>query len=277
MIQVGNYNVLKVIRAVDFGVYLDDGAEGILLPKRFMPEGLAIGDEIKVFVYHDSEGRLIATNQQPNGVVGDIVKLKAVTVTELGAFLDWGLMKDIFVPKSKQLRVMRQGADYLVKIYIDEQTGRVAATEKLEPFLSNEQLTVKEKDLVDLIIYRRTDIGYLAIINNVHTGVLHFNEIYRNITEGDKLQGFIKAIRPNNTIDVAAGKPGYVRVEDEAGKIIRLLQENGGYLPYYDKSDPDDIYAFFSMSKKAFKMAVGKLYKQQKIALAKAGIQLVED
>src|SRR3954469_4098666 len=146
MIKVGDYNVLKVLRETDFGFYLDDGAEGILLPKRFVPENLKIGDEIKVFVYHDSEGRLIATTQHPHGLVGDIVKLKAVTVTEQGAFLDWGLMKDIFVPKSKQLSGMRLGGEYLVKIYIDEQTGRVAATEKIEPFLSNEQLDIKENE-----------------------------------------------------------------------------------------------------------------------------------
>src|SRR5215218_3577835 len=219
MIQVGDYNVLKVLREVDFGFYLDDGAEGILLPKRFVPESLAVGDEIKVFVYHDSEGRLIATTQHPKGVVGDIVKLKAVTVTNQGAFLDWGLMKDIFVPKSKQLGGMREGAEYLVKIYLDEQTGRVAATEKIEPFLSNDELTVKEKDEVDLLVYRRTDIGYVVIINNKHTGVLHLNEIYQNIGVGDKLKGFIKTIRPENKIDVVVGKQGYERVEDEAGKI----------------------------------------------------------
>lgn len=276
MIQVGDYNVLKVLRAVDFGVYLDDGAEGILLPKRFLPEGVAAGDEIKAFVYHDSEGRLLATTQQPKGVVGDIVKLKAVTVTNQGAFLDWGLMKDIFVPKSKQLSGMREGAEYLVKIYIDEQTGRVAATEKIEPFLSNEQLTVKEKEMVDLVVYRRTDIGYLVIINNKHTGVLHFNEIYQNIETGDKMKGFIKTIRPENKIDVVIGKPGYDRVEDEVSKIIRLLQENSGYLPYHDKSDPEEIYSFFGMSKKAFKMATGSLYKQQKIVFTKTGIKLVE-
>ncbi len=276
MIKVGDYNVMKVLRAVDFGVYLDDGAEGILLPKRFLPEGVAAGDEIKAFVYHDSEGRLLATTQQPKGVVGDIVKLKAVTVTNQGAFLDWGLMKDIFVPKSKQLSGMREGAEYLVKIYIDEQTGRVAATEKIEPFLSNEQLTVKEKEMVDLVVYRRTDIGYLVIINNKHTGVLHFNEIYQNIETGDKMKGFIKTIRPENKIDVVIGKPGYDRVEDEVSKIIRLLQENNGYLPYHDKSDPEEIYSFFGMSKKAFKMATGSLYKQQKIVFTKTGIKLVE-
>jgi len=276
MIKVGDYNVLKVLRDADFGFYLDDGAEGILLPKRFVPEGLKPGDELKVFIYHDSEGRLIATTQHPKGVVGEIVKLKAVTVTNQGAFLDWGLMKDIFVPKSKQLGGMREGAEYLVKIYIDEQTGRVAATEKIEPFLSNEILTVQEKDVADLVVYRRTDIGYLVIINNKHTGVLHFNEIYQNIGVGDKLKGFIKTIRPENKIDVVAGKPGYNRVEDEAEKILRLLNENNGYLPYHDKSNPEDIYSFFGMSKKAFKMATGNLYKQQKISFTKTGIKLVE-
>ena len=276
MIKVGDYNVLKVLREADFGFYLDDGAEGILLPKRFVPEGLKVGDEIKVFIYHDSEGRLIATNQHPKGVVGEIVKLKAITVTNQGAFLDWGLMKDIFVPKSKQLGGMREGAEYLVKIYVDEQTGRVAATEKIEPFLRNENLTVKEKDIVDLVVYRRTDIGYLVIINNKHTGVLHFNEIYQNIAVGDKLKGFIKAIRPENKIDVVAGRPGYNRVEDEAEKILRLLNENNGYLPYHDKSDPDEIYNFFGISKKAFKMATGNLYKQQKITFTKTGIKLLE-
>lgn len=275
MVKIGEYNTLKVLRAVDFGVYLDDGVEGILLPKRFMPEGLKVDDDIKVFVYHDSEGRPIATTQQPKGVVGEIVKMKALTVTNLGAFLDWGLMKDIFVPKSKQQNFMREGGDYLVKIYIDEQTGRVAATEKLEPFLSNDELTVKEMDEVDLIVYRRTDIGYVVIINNVHTGVLHFNEIYRNIGVGDKMKGFIKTIRPENKIDVVIGKAGYKRVEGEAEKILRLLNENDGYLPYHDKSNPEEVYAFFGMSKKSFKMATGALYKQKKIEFTKTGIKLL--
>jgi len=283
MIKVGEYNLLKVIRAVDFGVYLDDGAEGILLPKRFVPTATAIGDELKVFLYHDGEERLIATTQQPKGVVGDIVKMRAVSVTQQGAFLDIGLMKDIFVPTSKQVMGMRPNGDYLVKIYLDEQTGRIAATEKLEPYLSNETLTVKELEVVDLIVYRRTDIGYVCIINNVHTGVLHFNEIYRNIQVGDKFQGFIKKIYPESNdkadrfrIDVAAGKPGYNRVEDEAEKVTRLLKENNGYLPYHDKSNPEEIYDFFGMSKKTFKMTTGNLYRQRIITFEKTGIRLLE-
>jgi predicted RNA-binding protein (virulence factor B family) len=283
MIKVGEYNILKVIREVDFGLYLDDGAEGILLPKRFIPANTKIGDEVKVFLYHDGEDRLIATTQQPKGILGDIVKLRAVSVTEHGAFLDNGLMKDLFVPKSKQQLNMIPNGEYLVKIYLDEQTGRLAATEKIEPFLSNEELTVKELEVVDLIVYRRTDIGYVCIINNKHTGVLHHNEIYRNITAGDRFTGFIKKIYPEDKasdlryrIDVSAGKPGYNRVEDETEKILRLLNENDGFLPYHDKSDPEDIYAVFGMSKKTFKMTTGNLYKQRKISFEKDGIKLLD-
>jgi len=277
MIKVGEYNLMKVIRKVDFGVYLDDGEEGILLPKRFVPPETEIGKELKVFLYHDSENRIIATTQQPKAVVGEIVKLKAVSVTNDGAFLDWGLMKDIFVPRSKQLMGMRPEGEYMVQIYIDEQTGRVAATEKFEVQLSNENMTVKEKDVVEVMIFRRTDIGYVVIINNRHTGVLHLNEIYREIQTGDKFQGFIKKIYPDNKIDVVLGKQGYARVEDETHKILRLLQENNGYLPYHDKSDPDEIYSFFGMSKKTFKMTTGNLYKQRIIEFTKTGIKKLDE
>ena len=284
MVEVGKYNLLKVIREVDFGVYLDGGADGILLPKRFVPTATTIGDELKVFLYHDGEDRIIATTQEPKGILDEIVKLRAVTITPQGAFLDMGLMKDIFVPKSKQIFEMRVNGDYLVKIYLDEQTGRIAATEKLEPYLSNEEITVTELEVVDLIVYRRTDIGYVCIINNKHTGVLHFNEIYRNIGVGDKFQGFIKKIYPVSNdkedrfrIDVAAGKPGYNRVEDETEKVLRLLRENHGFLPYNDKSKPEDIYDFFGMSKKTFKMTTGNLFKQRKIAFEKDGIKRIQD
>jgi len=275
MIKVGQYNELKVLRSVDFGLYLDDGNDGILLPKRFVPADAKTDDILSVFVYHDGEERLIATTQKPYGILGDIVKLKVVSVTPQGAFMDWGLMKDLFVPKSQQLQKMIPNGRYLVKIVLDEQTGRLAATEKIDSFLSNENITVKEMEEVELTVYRRTDIGYVVIINNQHTGVLHHNEIYRNITDGDQFKGFIKKIYPKeNKIDVAAGKPGYQRVEDETGKIMRLLKENEGFLPYHDKSLPDDIYAFFEMSKKTFKMTIGNLYKQQLIVFENDGIRL---
>lgn len=277
MVKMGEYNVLKVIKEKSMGVFLDDGDVGILLPKRFVPPGTKIGDEVEVFLYHDGEDRPIATTQKPLGVLGDIVRLKAISVTHQGAFLDWGLMKDLFIPKSKIVGFMVANGEYLVKIVMDEQTGRLAATQKLEPFLSNEELTVKVKDEVDLIIYRQTDIGYEVIINNIHKGILHNNEIYRNIAIGDRFQGFIKNILPENKIDVAAGKSGYNRIEDESEKILRLLKEHDGYLPYHDKSTPEDIYSFFGMSKKTFKMTTGSLYKQHKILFTKTGIQIVED
>lgn len=274
MIEIGNYNELKVDRKVDFGIFLDDGEDGILLPKRFVPTGAKIGDTLKVFLYHDSDDRIIATTLTPKGIVGDIVKLKVVDVTHQGAFLDWGLMKDLFVPKSQQLRAMKVGEEYMVKIYLDKQTGRVAATEKIENHLNNDVLTVKELQLVDLIIFRKTEIGYAVIINNVHLGLLHFNEVFKEIKIGDHLKGFIKKIKEDNKIDVMPGKPGYLRVEDEAGKILQLLKENNGFLPYNDKSDPEDIYTFFGMSKKTFKMTVGNLYKQKLITLTPTGIRL---
>jgi predicted RNA-binding protein (virulence factor B family) len=281
MVHIGEYNTLAVLRQLTIGLILDDGGEGILLPKRFVPKGAKPGDNLRVFLYHDGEDRLIATTQQPKGTLGDIVLLNVVSITPQGAFLDWGLMKDLFVPKSKQLSGMRLGGDYLVKIYLDEQTGRLAATEKIESFLSNDTLTVKDNDLVDLTVYRRTDIGYVVIINNRHTGVLHFNEIYRDIKVGDRFPGFIKNILPatqspsgQTQIDVAAGRPGYDRVEDAAAKVLRLLQENKGHLPYHDKSDPEAIYSFFGMSKKTFKMTTGKLYKERKINLTDKGIEL---
>lgn len=276
MIKVGEYNDLKISREVDFGVYLDDGKDGLLLPKRFVPLNAKVGDVLKVFVYHDSDDRLIATTQQPKGKVGDIVRLKAVSVTHQGAFLDNGLMKDLFVPRSKQLTQMYPNEYYLVKIYLDERTGRMTATEKIEPFLSNDSLTVKEMDLVNLTVLRKSEIGYVVIINHRHTGVLHFNEVFRDIKIGDMFQGFIKKISADNKIDVVVGKPGYQKVEDEVQKIIGLLEENNGYLPYNDKSNPDDIYSFFGMSKKTFKMTTGNLYKQRRIEFTKTGIKLVQ-
>lgn len=276
MLTAGQYHQLPIQRITTVGAFLEDGGDGLLLPKRFVPKGAMVGDTLEVFVYHDSEDRLIATTQRPFAVVGDIAYLEAVSSGLKGAFLDWGLMKDLFVPKSKQLMGMRVGGKYLVKLYIDEQTGRVAATEKFEHTLSNEELTVKEKDAVQLIVYRRTPLGYVVIINNVHTGLLHHGDVFRELEVGDKLEGFIKTIREENKIDVVAGKSGYTKVLDEAGRILQLLEENNGYLPYHDKSDPEAIYEFFGMSKKTFKMTVGKLYKERLIELTKTGIKLAD-
>ncbi|MBS1776865.1 MAG: RNA-binding protein [Bacteroidetes bacterium] len=276
MIIPGHYYTLRAVKQVDFGWYLDAEGTVILLPKRYVPDGLKQGDELEVFIYHDNEERLIATTQRPLAAVGDITMLKCVGKTAHGAFLEWGIMKDVFVPLSNMIARMHEGESYLVALYIDAMTGRVTASEKLLRFLSNEQLTVKEGDEVELIAWQQTDIGYKMIINSKHTGVLHFGDIFRDMTRGERVKGFIKKIREENKIDLGIGEKGYKRVNNETERILELLQEHNGYLPYNDKSAPEELYAFFGISKKTFKMAVGTLYKARKIEITQSGIKLVE-
>jgi len=276
MIEAGHYYKLKVVKKVDFGLYLDADGEEILLPKRFVPRGVSEEDELEVFVYHDNEQRLIATTQKPLAVVGEIALLKAVSVTPPGAFLEWGIMKDVFLPLSQQASRIFEGKSYLVRLYIDEQTGRVTATEKLDRYLSNDELTVNEGDQVDLLVWQQTDIGYKVIINNKHTGVLHFSDVFRDLEYGERLPGYIKKIREENKIDIGIGEKGYKRVTSETDKILQMLRENDGYLPYSDKSSPEDIYRVFGISKKTFKMAVGSLYKERKIELTKTGMRIAD-
>ncbi len=277
-INVGQFNLMRVDRKVDFGFYMDDGAEGILLPKRFVPSGLQVDDTISVFVYHDSDNRLIATTQEPFAVVGDIAALKVVAITNQGAFLDWGLMKDLFVPVSQQLSSMRLGGKYLVKLYLDKQTGRVAATEKIDNQISNDILTVKEGEKVKLQVYRESDIGYVVIVNQVHQGLVYKNEVFTHLHIGQMIEeGFVKKIREDNKLDIGIGKQGVEKLDDDQVKLIQLLKLHKGFLPYHDKSTPEDIYAFFGISKKAFKMNVGILYKAKKITIEDGGIRLVPE
>ena len=277
-INVGQFNLMRVDRKVDFGFYMDDGGEGILLPKRFVPSGLQIDDTISVFVYHDSDNRLIATTQEPFAVVGDIAALKVVEVTSQGAFLDWGLMKDLFVPVSQQLSTMRLGGKYLVKLYIDAQTGRVAATEKIDKQISNDILTVKEGEKVKIQVYRESEIGYVVIVNQVHQGLVYKNEVFTHLHIGQFIdEAFIKKIREDNKLDIGLGKQGGEKLADDNQKIMSLLKSHKGFLPYHDKSAPDDIYAFFGMSKKAFKMNVGMLYKLKLISIEEDGIHLIPE
>jgi hypothetical protein len=277
-INVGQFNLMRVDRKVDFGFYMDDGAEGILLPKRFVPSGLQVDDTISVFVYHDSDNRLIATTQEPFAVVGDIAALKVVAITNQGAFLDWGLMKDLFVPVSQQLSSMRLGGKYLVKLYLDKQTGRVAATEKIDNQISNDVLTVKEGEKVKLQVYRESDIGYVVIVNQVHQGLVYKNEVFTHLHIGQMIEeGFVKKIREDNKLDIGIGKQGVEKLDDDQVKLIQLLKLHKGFLPYHDKSSPEDIYAFFGISKKAFKMNVGILYKAKKITIEDGGIRLITE
>jgi predicted RNA-binding protein (virulence factor B family) len=274
MVPAGQYYTLRVARQQEFGFYLDGLGQEILLPKRYAPPGLRPGQEVRVFVYHDSESRIIATTEQPRGVVGDIVVLSVVDVTAAGAYLDWGLMKDLFLPASQQKTRVRKGERVPVLIYLDERTGRVAATEKFSEHLGNDSLTVREQDRVRLLIYRRTDLGYEVIINGRHIGLLHDSDVFTHINLGDEYEGYIRQIRPDNKIDVMLGQSGYGRIEGESERVFGLLQEHKGFLPYHDRSSPGEIHAFFGMSKKSFKMAVGKLYKQQRIVLTADGIRL---
>ena len=277
-INVGQFNLMRVDRKVDFGFYMDDGAEGILLPKRFVPSGLQVDDTISVFVYHDSDNRLIATTQEPFAVVGDIAALKVVAITKQGAFLYWGLMKDLFVPVSQQLSSMRLGGKYLVKLYLDKQTGRVAATEKIDNQISNDILTVKEGEKVKLQVYRESDIGYVVIVNQVHQGLVYKNEVFTHLHIGQMIEeGFVKKIREDNKLDIGIGKQGVEKLDDDQVKLIQLLKLHKGFLPYHDKSSPEDIYAFFGISKKAFKMNVGMLYKAKKITIEDGGIRLIPE
>ncbi|MBL7692995.1 MAG: RNA-binding protein [Flavipsychrobacter sp.] len=276
MVLVGEYNTLKVVKEVDFGLYLDGGKDEILLPKRYVPQGLKAGDEINVFVYHDNEGRLIATTDKPFASVGEMAMLEVADVTPHGAFLKWGIMKDVFIPVAYMEQRMRKGEKRLVMLVIDAQTGRVTATEKIDQFLTNFDLTVKEGEEVDLLIFQKTDIGYKVIINSKHTGVLHYNEVFKDLETGDRLRGYIKKIRPGNKIDVSPGVKGYGRVMSEEEKVLEVIRNNSGYIPYNDKSDPESIYAFLGMSKKTFKMILGALYKKRLIEFTQTGTKLVE-
>jgi predicted RNA-binding protein (virulence factor B family) len=275
--QPGRFHTLKVNRIVSFGVYLEGGENGILLPNRFVPPNTNVGDLINVFLYHDGEDRLIATTEKPMGQLEEIVLLTVVSINPTGAFMDWGLMKDLFVPKSQQKNRMIPNGKYLIKIKEDARTGRLYGTEKWEHELNNEHLTVQEKEQVHLTVHRRTDLGYNVIINHKHEGLLYHDEIFRSIFPGACFKGFIKKIYPeSNQIDVSVGAPGYQRVDDQTDIIMKLLHENNGFLPYHDKTDPALIYEVFEMSKKTFKMCLGNLYKQRKIKMDQDGIRLIK-
>jgi uncharacterized protein len=275
MIEIGKWNQLLVLREMSQGFYLDDGADGILLPKKYAPPSLAAGQSIQVFIYKDKSNRLIATTLNPKGQVGDFVVLKAVQSGPQGAFLDFGISKDLFVPISKQINGMKEGYSYLVKIYLDELTGRLCGTEQLDPFLSNQELTVREKQEVDLIVYRKTPLGYMVIVNYIHLGLVFQNEVFQKLTIGDRLNGFVKKIHDDKKLDIGLGKIGFQRVETEAVKILQALENENGFLPLTDKSSPEAIYSMLEMSKKTFKMTVGNLYRERKINLEPNGIRLL--
>jgi len=278
MIELGKYNTLKAFRESDFGWYLADAemTEEVLLPKNFVPEDLKEGDEIEVFIYNDHEDRVTATTQKALITLNTFACLEVFQMTEYGAFMIWGMDKHLLVPFSQQKVKMIEGESYIVYLYLDEKTDRLVASSKYNSFLDNENLTVKKEDEVDLLICNPSPIGVNVIINNIHAGLIYQNEIFTNIKRGDRLKGYIKLIREDGKIDVSLQKQGYLNViSDSSQLVLDKIKAQDGVLNLTDKSDPTEIYRQLSMSKKAFKKAVGALYKQKLVRLEKDGIYLV--
>jgi predicted RNA-binding protein (virulence factor B family) len=276
MAEIGKVNHMYVVKEVDFGIYLDGGDLGeILMPKRYVPEGTQPEDMIDAFIYLDSEDRLVATTEKPLAMVGEFALLEVVSVTQVGAFLNWGLPKDLFVPFREQRQPMEAGQKYLVYVYLDTDTKRIAASSKIEHYLDNIPVDYDVDEEVDLIIVNETDLGYNAIIDNSHLGILYKNEVFQPLNPGDRVEGYIKKIRTDGKIDLCLQKAGYEKISSFADQIIASLERNNGFLALTDKSSPEDIYKAFKISKKNFKAAIGALYKKRIIVLEEKGIRLL--
>lgn len=276
MLNIGNYNTLRIIKILSFGAYLD-GGEGkeILLPTRYVPDGAQVGDDVEVFIYHDNEGRLIATTLHPKAVVGEFAFMQVKSVNTTGAFLDWGLMKDLLVPYKEQKLTMREGKWYLVYVRLDHVTGRIMASARIEKFLNNLPPKYKFNQEVDLLVADDTEIGYKVIVNNLHWGMVYHNQVFQRLEKGEHLKGYVKEIREDDKLDISLAPLGYQKVDGVAQTILQALQVQNGFLPVHDKSDPEVIYSLFRCSKKAFKQAIGALYRQHRIALEPDGIRLI--
>jgi predicted RNA-binding protein (virulence factor B family) len=276
MANIGKTNLLKVLRKVDHGLYLDGENLGdILIPKRYVPDNTEVGDELEVFLYTDSEDRLIATTEKPIAQVGEFAAMKVVHTNKFGAYLDWGLTKDLFVPFREQNAKMEEGRTYLVFVYLDLDTDRVAASAKLDQFLDETPPDFEAGQEVEIIIAQRTDLGYKVIIEGTHWGMIYSNEIFEPLRIGERKRAFIKKMRDDDKIDVSLQQSGYERIDGIAQSILQQLEEAGGSLPLNDKSDPDSIKEQFGISKKAFKKAIGALYKQRLIDINEQGIKKI--
>jgi predicted RNA-binding protein (virulence factor B family) len=278
MIEIGKYNKLKAIRLTPPGMYLgkENEKEVVLLPNKFIPNDFEVNQEIEVFIYNDSEDRIIATTQEPKIKLHEFACLEVKDVNRNGAFLDWGLEKDLMVPYSEQQVPMREGEYYLVYLYFDDKSNRLVATSKIDRFLEKEQITVKPGDQVDLLIGEDTDLGMNVIINNIHKGLIYHNEIFRDIYPGDRIAGYVKQVREDKKIDVSLQQQGYGNIDPSAEIILEKLRTSDGFLNLNDDSDPEDIQEELQMSKKTFKKAIGALYKQRLIVIEEDGIRLVD-
>jgi hypothetical protein len=275
MINLGVYNSLAVLRTAEQGFYLgDDSGESVLLPNKYIPIGAQIGDTLNVFIYNDSEDRIIATTLVPKVTLNKFACLEVVNVTDKGAFLDWGLAKDIFVPFNEQSKKLEVGQHPIVFLYLDKLSNRLAASCKLNKFFETENIELKENQEVELLIAEKTDIGINVIINDKYKGILYQNEIFQTLTYGERVKGYVKKIREDKKIDVSLEKFGYSKVEPNEAKILAKLQESKGFLKLNDYSSPEEITAALEMSKKTFKKAIGSLFKQRTIRIEKDGIYL---
>jgi predicted RNA-binding protein (virulence factor B family) len=276
MLILGEYHDFVIDRDTPPGLFLkhENGVE-VLLPNKYKPEEFKIEDPLRAFVYLDHDERPVATTLNPKVKLDEFAVLECVDVNDYGAFLDWGLEKHLFVPFAEQAYKMEVGKTYLIFCYLDEETQRLVASSRVNHFVDNSILTVEEFDEVDLIVTNKTDLGYNMIINDIHLGLLYHDEVFENYQTGDRLKGFIKKIRKDNKIDLTLSKFGYKSIEPNAQTVYDILKENEGFLPYHDKSDPKAIYKVFKMSKKAFKKAIGSLYKDKQIVMIKGeGIKL---
>lgn len=275
-IKLGEYNLLEVVKEVDFGVYLDGSEDGeILLPTRYVPQGCKPGDVLNVFIYLDMDERLIATTLQPYVKVGEFACLEVAWVNQYGAFLDWGLMKDLFVPFREQKMKMLKGNSYVVHIHLDEDSYRIVASAKVEKYLSKDMPEYNAGDEVEILVWQKTDLGYKVIVDNKFGGMIFKNEIFTDVRIGMKMPAYIKQVRPDGKIDLELQKGGVKKVEDFADTLLEYIRSNGGSTPLNDKTEADVIYNTFGVSKKTFKKAVGDLYKKRLIVLeGEQGIRL---
>jgi predicted RNA-binding protein (virulence factor B family) len=276
MIEIGHYNELEVSRHSEPGVYLiDEEGNEILLPNKYVTDEMQTGSSLKVFVYKDSEDRPVATTERPYAIIDEFAFLYVKDVNQVGAFLDWGLEKDLFVPFREQAQKMVSGKSYVVYIYFDLKTERVVASGKLSQFTKNDFIELEAGQEVDLMICNKTDIGVNVIINNMYEGLIFQNEIFQNIQTGDRTRGYIKSVREDDKIDVSLEKIGYDSIEPNSKHLLNQLKFKDGFIPLNDKSDPELIKSTLEMSKKTFKKAVGTLYKQKLIRLEDDGIHLI--
>ncbi|MFO0358629.1 MAG: S1 RNA-binding domain-containing protein [Sphingobacteriaceae bacterium] len=275
MLHIGKTNTLTILRNTSVGMYLSDNENAeILLPKKYIHPEFQIGDDIDVFVYKDSEDRLIATTLKPYAQVGEFANLKAVSVSRIGAFLDWGLEKDLLVPFKEQRHKMFEGFSYVVYVYLDEITERVVATSKFNKFLDTDTISVTQGEEVDLLVYDESPLGFNCIINNKHRGLIYSNDVYQDIQPGDKLKGYVKLIRPDKLIDLSLQPIGFKNVLSSTDLILNYLKENNGFMALTDKSSPEEIERIFKMSKATFKKSIGVLYRQRKVRLESDGVYL---